>query len=149
MDYVPTTLRAPVDDDRNFILSTWLKSFRNSHFACMIPNDIYFKAHKALIMATLQESGVVVAVNPEDESQIFGYGVYTPNGGATLCHYIYVKESYRRLGIGTTLFRAMLADSDHSPDVPAIATHSTRALKDYGLREKWEIVYNPYMLGAS
>lgn len=148
VNYVPVTYREVRPDDESFIYSSWLKSFRaGSTWAAEIPGQIYFSNHKKVIARLLGEAGVVVAANPEATDQIFGYGVYQPTaGGVTVLHYVYVKHPYRRLGIGSDMVRVVRQISGHEQDLPMVATHIANAWDKF--RERWNVVYNPYVIGA-
>lgn len=148
INYVPVTYRDYREDDEGFLYNSWLRSFRDgSKWAEEIPGQIYFANHKQVIARLLQDSGIVIAANPESDDQIFGYGVYQPmSGGVTVLHYLYVKQPYRRLGIGTALTRVIKQLSAHDPELPMVASHVS-GMWDR-LRVKWNLVYNPYVIGA-
>lgn len=149
LQYVPAHFREPTADDVAFIYNSWLKSFRgNSAWAKDIPAQIFYDNHKRVLARILGESGVVVACNPESPEQIFGYGVYQPTSAhVAVVHFVYVKHPFRRLGIGRAIHQTALRLAEHDDSLPSVATHITSAWEV--LREKWNMVYNPYMIGAS
>ena len=149
INYVPVCYREFREDDEGFVYNSWLKSFRDgSPWADKIPAQIYFANHKKVLAKLLKESGVVIAANPECPDQIFGYGVYQPTAGnVTVLHYIYVKHSYRKLGVGADILRMIQRLSDHDMQLPMAATHITSGNWET-LRVKWNLIYNPYVLGA-
>lgn len=147
--YVPTHIRQGTIDDASFIYSSWLRSYRDhSSYADFIPKEIYYKCQARVIENLLKNCGVSIACNPEDNEQIFGYVVYSPsNIGVSIIHYIYVKHPYRRLGIATTLKEYVKHETCHDNALPLVATHETGMLKTT-FAEKWNIIFNPYLLGA-
>lgn len=148
VNYVPVTYREFSPTDESFIYSSWLKSFRaGSTWAADIPGQIFFANHKKVIERLLGEAGIVIAANPEATDQIFGYGIYSPtSGGVTVMHYLYVKHPYRRLGIGSDIVRVVRQVSGHDAELPMVASHIAGDWTK--VRERWNLVYNPYVLGA-
>lgn len=147
--YVPPVVyRQATAADQAFIYNSWLKSFRSmSSWAKAIPAAIYFGNHKLVVAKLLEDSGVLIAANPDDPEQIFGYAVYQPTAGrVAVLHWLYVKHPYRRLGIGTEIYRTVLRLADHNDELPVVGTHHT-SLWDV-LETKWSLVFNPYVMGA-
>ena len=135
-------LRTLIDDDLPFLFSSWLKSYRSSHFAEKITNTIYFSDQHKLIEKLIGDSKVVVACNGEDPSQVYGYIVGGEVDGISLLHFIYVKHTFRNMGIGKTLLDAV----GHESDKAAVYTHHTR-MSDK-LASKYNFVFHPYLLFA-
>lgn len=159
--HIPLTYRAAEENDYNFVLSTWLKSYRqNNESARHIKPQIYFANHKRFIDRILDDSQCIIACNPEEPTQIFGYGVFEEAADqVALVHCIYVKLTYRRLGIGTDLLYTMLGAAQHDHALPVVISHlPDRSLPRGGeerpssfweiLQPKWNLVYNPYLSGA-
>lgn len=143
--HVPVIYREFREDDEAFIFNSWLKSFQEgSRWASEIPPQIYFANHKKVVAQLLKDSGIVIAANPESTDQIFGYGVYQPStGGVTVLHYIYVKHPYRKLGIGRDVVQMIRRLSNHDDALPMVASHIGSSWD--AIREKWNLVYNPYV----
>jgi GNAT superfamily N-acetyltransferase len=101
------TLRNLRPDDYNFVLSSWLKSYRNSRFGKGFTNEVYYRSQTDAILGLLSTARVVVACDPTDERHVFGYAVgqESPDGAQFWLHYCYVKKFYRRLGIARQLVR--------------------------------------------
>jgi ribosomal protein S18 acetylase RimI-like enzyme len=131
-------IRSYLPEDTNFLYNSWLKSFRES-INC-IENEIFFKNHTKLLDKILKVSEVFIACNPEDEDQIFGYVVRQKLGEISIIHYIYVKHTYRRLGFGNMMMDLFKAGQD----IPHVTTHHTRMMDVVG--EKWNLVFDPYLL---
>ena len=107
----PIRLRPSVEEDLPFIYNSWLKSYRFSHFGEKITNTIYFTDHHKVLENLIKQSKVIVACNPEDPSQVYGYIVGGAREGVFLLHFLYVKHTFRNMGIGKTLLDAMGHDS--------------------------------------
>lgn len=101
------TIRTSEPQDYDFIISSWLKGYRHSPQTRDIRSTIYFKYQHKIVENLLDESFIFVACNPEDSDHIYGYLVgehYQKN--ADVIHWVYVKGPFRRMGIGTALFKA-------------------------------------------
>lgn len=114
----PFTFRDAEEGDTNFILSSWLKSFRDSEFAKEMSNAVYFAGHQRLVKDAIARSRIVVAVNPGDPRQIYGWICFEQKGDYQVLHYFYVKEIYRGFGLGTKLF-------NYIRKKPFVYTHRT------------------------
>lgn len=92
--------------DFNFIISSWLRSYRNSPFAKGLSNEKYYNQQPAVCMQLMNASTVLIACSPDEPKHILGYIVAqrAPNGAEGVwVHYCYVKELYRRMGVATEL----------------------------------------------
>lgn len=87
--------------ETGFVYKSWLGSYKNH--ADVIPYSMYRKLYQALLDRVIRRPGavVVLAVHPEHNDQIFGFACIERDS-ATL-HYIYVKENFRRSGIGADI----------------------------------------------
>jgi len=95
----PIIYRPPTPDDLTFIMSSWLKSYRNSDFANFLSNDVYYKSHAIVIQEILDRSNVAMIVDPQDPNHLYGYIVFENFKGSFVLHYIYIKYAYRNLGL--------------------------------------------------
>lgn len=152
-------IRAAVPDDVPFLSSTWKQQFKfESSWANRIRWPIFSAGHSKVIGRLLQRSLVLVACDPDEASEIFGYLVYEAEP-AKLLHFAYTKPAFRRAGI----FRSLLAETRFPADLAGVeVTHGTRswfsspALLDKatgatvrparpGLEDRFKgAVYNPY-----
>jgi ribosomal protein S18 acetylase RimI-like enzyme len=81
-----------------------------------------------------------MACNDEDPSQVYGYICAGNIDGIFVLHYIYVKHSFRNLGVGKSLLNAF----EHDVSNAAIYTHHTRIAER--LAAKYNFLYHPYVL---
>ena len=135
-------LRPLIDEDHAFLFNSFLKSYRFSPFAEKITNTIYFEDHHKLIERIIENSKVLVACNPSDPSQLYGYILAGEEEGVVVIHFVYVKHTFRNMGIGKTLLDAV----GHESDKAAVYTHHTR-MSDK-LASKYNFVFHPYLLFA-
>lgn len=141
MSTVFCVFRDANENDDGFIYNSWLKSyFDGGIWARHVPAQIFFDNHKKVVKTLLQNSRVIIACNPSDSSQIFGYSVIEKSYSAPTIHYMYVKLTYRRLGIARALMNEILEHYD--PSLPVTVSHMTRVLEE--IRENKSVIYNPY-----
>ena len=133
-------LRPLTEEDHPFLYNSWLKSYRFSLFAERITNTIYFEDHHKLIEKIINNSKTLIACNPSDPSQLYGYIVAGEEEGVLVVHFLYVKHTFRYMGIGKTLLDAV----GHSSDTASVYTHHTRMADK--LASKHNFVYHPYLL---
>lgn len=126
-------------------MDSWLKCHRSSPTHRQIPEEIYFQNQEAVIDALLGQSFVIVATNPDDDDHILGYCIAQPSaGGVCVVHWINVKQTYRRMGIGTVLLEEARTRCNASPEYPIVMTHISADYK--WLKRVWDLVYSPYLI---
>ena len=124
--------------DVNFILNSWQRSFKHSLKDCS--ESIYNAKHEKLIIKLLSKCQCLMAVNPEDLYQIYGWVCFDALKEIGIMHYMYVKHPYRKYGIGTQLFKMI----EHDKKYPCMVSHTTRHYKH--IKNKWNLTFNPYLL---
>lgn len=90
---------------RNFIKSTWLKSFflGRSAFCENISPDVFYNEHGDLVDKILDRASVLVAQSKDSPEVTVGYQIFElPN----IIHYSYVRHKFKRYGIAKALFEA-------------------------------------------
>lgn len=98
-------LRELLPDEQGFLYSTWLKSYKSSKDVGPLPNNLYWPVLSQTIKQILETPGtkVVVACNSEDPNQLFGYICSSWGAPEAVVHYLYVKPTFRKNGIGKAL----------------------------------------------
>lgn len=138
MSGINIKLRPPDLTDKNFIFNSWLKSYRKSEFAKAQCNAVYFDNYKKIVERILRKSLIIVACNPEDYMQVYGYIVYEElPGNNLLAHYIYVKFPYRKFGVATQLIAAVRKNAN-----PVLISHHTSIIDK--IAKDLPFVYDPY-----
>lgn len=102
MDSVKIIIRSAVPNDKNFILSTWLKGQRygNNQFN-EIPEEIYFVEHAKVINRIIFTPGVqiLVACAQNQPNWIVGFAVLSDES----IYWLHVKKDYRMRGVAKLL----------------------------------------------
>lgn len=132
-------LRHATIEDVSFIFNSWLKSFRTAPCSISIHNNIYYSEHHKLIERILRSFDVIIAADKEDPTHIYGFIVAGKVQDITTIHYLYVKHTFRRLGIA----KALLAHFEIPNNEPFFYTHETSVGKVLG--KKYLGVYHPYL----
>jgi hypothetical protein len=137
---LPLSIRDVEQGDINFIFNSWLQSFRSGLMPKKVDSTIYFSEHHKLIERILKRAPCLVAVNPDDPTQIYGYVAYEKIDGIFVLHYVYVKHPFRAMGVMRQLFKAI----DHDFKTAGLFTHNTLVFERLAL--KYDLVYHPYIL---
>lgn len=142
MSEVPHKIRVAAVEDVPFIFSSWLKSYRDAPAVRSVPNSIYYAEHHGIIESIINSPNLVslVACDPQDESQIFGYLIGENMGEGFVLHWVYVKYPFRRFGVARLLLNAA------RQAVPGWLQYS-HAGKSYDqLTRNKDYIYNPYII---
>lgn len=137
---LPVKLRPAIQEDVPFIFNAWLRSYRTSDFARNIDSKIYYSEQHNLIERLLQKSETLVIVSETDSTQIYGFICSTKTDGILTIHYLYVKHSFRKLGLA----RSLLQVAKHDPSIASVYTHETKTGKK--LSKIFNMFYHPYIL---
>lgn len=121
-----------------FIFNSWLENWRYSDECKRMSNDVYYRRFKAIIAELLTTSLIVIAFNPEDEDQVYGYICYKKIEDIFVLHYAYVKFTYRR----QKLFHRMLREVT-DPAGPMMCSFANK-FYDH-IRKKIIVTYDPYL----
>lgn len=138
---LPVRIRAFNEPDKNLILSSWLKSYRDAPEVVDVPNELYFSAQQMLIGYIASQADVMVACAHDNPDEILGWVCYQKGPQDSLVlHFVYVKKAFRCFGLGTKLMTA----AGWVPGSRVWASH--RTIKARGFLSKFGTTYNPYML---
>lgn len=146
--------RTATADDKDFVFSTWLKSYKySSYFAQRIKKYYFFKYHQKVLDAIWERetSHCLIACLKEDESVILGY-IVVERFEKPILHFIYVKSNFRNFGIAKSLI-----DESEIDLSLAFFTHwcFVKVLNDDGsyyfdndwfFRKFPNLTYNPYLI---
>jgi hypothetical protein len=112
---------------RPLCASSWLISYRiNGEHGCKTP-EAYFNRWVRVVDDALDTMTVLVAVNPEDHDQAFGWVAFRPSPAqpvSSLLGYLYVKSPFR--------------DTRKHPDPPRWGLKLLQAAWEHGLNEHVE-----------
>lgn len=109
-------LRAMREDDRHYVLSSWLRSYagRAREARDYASIDAFYADYAPVVRALLARSQVIVASLKENPDVIVGWAAVEDDA----LHYVLVKPRWRRLGVA----RWMLTDF---ASLPVAYTHRT------------------------
>lgn len=96
-------LRLAKPEDTNFIVNSYLKSYRGSPESRAISEESYYGLYKKRLEG--MAGAIVVATSQDDDDQILGYAI--GHGSDLIIHYVYVKYPFRGLGLAKVLLKAL------------------------------------------
>ena len=132
-------IRPATEGDISFIFSSWLKSYRESHFGSIIPTTIFYTEHHKVVERLLKGCQTFVACNDNDLNELYGFICAEQVDGIFVLHFVYVKHTFRMLGIGRQLLNAF----EHDPSKASMYTHHTKAAPT--LSKKYRMIHSPYL----
>lgn len=143
---LPHQIRGAVATDLGFLVKSWVQEHRHSPASKGVPDDLYFASQRKLVLALLRRAWSLVAVDPADADHLYGFVVFEL--APPRLHWVYVKEAYRRAGLGEALLRAAFGEalSLRQRILCSHASNMTRAL--CAPSERHRLVYCPYLLMA-
>lgn len=95
------SLRAMAPTDRNFVLSSWLRSYADQQRG--MNRRAFFKLYESVVVNLVGRSSVLIAGLDDVPDAILGWAAIDADD-RTL-HYVFVKPRWRKLGIATTLLK--------------------------------------------
>lgn len=137
---LPIAIREAQEGDIPFIFSSWLKSFRSGLMNKEVDNTIYFSEHHKLTERLLKRSTTLMAVSPDDPATIYGYICFEKIEGLFVLHYVYVKHTFRAMGVMRQLMKATGQDFKTA----GLFSHMTKIFERLSL--KYDLIYHPYIL---
>lgn len=145
---LPYQIRSAQPSDISFIYSSWLKSYKHgSELGKSTRTGVFFNSYREVLDAILQRSQTFVACLIDEPEVILGYLVHEPLADEPftvdpihILHYAFIKESFRRLGIGQMLL-------EHAKINPKLTyyTHKTILLDKFDGAFS-QMTYNPFLL---
>ncbi len=111
---MPVSFREWRDEDRAFVMDSWLRSYRSSKWAGITPNHLYFDVTRVCINQLLDRGAkILIAHAPTSEDAIIGFLCYEQlKNGEVAVHYCYVKDPYRRAGVASRLIARVYTDHE-------------------------------------
>jgi hypothetical protein len=126
----------PIDED--FIFSSWIQCLGNSRPYSGLDRNWFTTAQHALIEKLLKNSKILIACDPEDDDQIYGYMVYNPM--SNVLHWVYVKQLFRRAKVASRLlgkvFDGNVTASIQTPALSSLNGSFSITVRTYALCEK-------------
>jgi GNAT superfamily N-acetyltransferase len=143
----PVLFRAAEARDLGFIVDSWLESYHDGNPQMQAVRFAHYKhPMRRIVRRIITRSQVWVACDPEDDGFLYGFiaaecvGNSSPQGWATLVHYVYVLQTRRREGLAERLSQHALGK------LGALGwsqcTHMTRVAQ--GPVQRRRIDFNPF-----
>ncbi len=136
---LPIKIRPIMQLDIPFLMNAWLKSFRGAFFSKDIHPNTYYGNHHGLIGELLQTCTTYVACSDTDSSEIYGFICGEYESSTFVLHYIYVKHTFRNMGIA----RNLLAQFPVAADGISMYTHHNAIAHKQAAA--YHFLYNPYL----
>lgn len=130
------------ESDYHFVLSGWLESYKKHGFVFGMPRQRYYEHYRPHVMNIIRQSKVAFAVSVEDPSHLYGFIVYRLIGAAPVLSFVYVKHSFRKMGIGKALITHALNEGTILPRA-GFCTHMFKWLDEK--MKKYNLVYDPFL----
>lgn len=122
-------IREPQPGDVNLLLSTFLKGlYFGSRFYSLIDQECFFSAYEPFTKQLLLKSTIKVACLKDDPDVILGYSVFRGD----CISFLFVKKSYRKLGLARMLYPPGMVYCDHITDSGDV------------LRKRLKLRFNPF-----
>lgn len=118
------------DKHQNFILDSWLKSFKVTKLAKHSAREDYYPIQQAIIKAILRSATVKMATS---DGEFVGYVV----ADKSCLHYVYVKHALRRFGVASRLL-------DEFPSLECFSTFIDAHWKSHWLHHKRGLRFSYY-----
>ncbi len=139
------SIRAAEPGDMDFVGSTWRRSYDRAEYARAPSLLTYIASQRAAIDRALAAATVDVAYSVEHPEVILGWVAHAERA---VLHYLYVKDRYRRLGIGQALLEHALGSdtrevfcSHHWRGLPVASVLAAKA-QERGVR----LHFNPALI---
>lgn len=102
--------------DFNFIMATFLRGlyYGDSWFSLM-PKDVFMNVYKQIAEALINKHQVYIACLKEDRDVILGYSILSKD--ETTIHWVFVKQMWRKQGIGRSLIPQSVNCVTHLTDL--------------------------------
>ncbi len=131
-------IRPMQEDDKNFILSTFLRGlYHGNSWFSLIPKNIfmvhYHKVATALVESPNHEK--TIACLKDDPSVILGYAIHHQALDKIVLDYTFVKSSWRGIGIAKSIV----------PEGVSAITHLTKLGMSIWQKKAPNAVFNPFI----
>lgn len=138
---LPIRIRSLHKADIPFIKNAWMKSLRDNKPFSLMRTEDYYRHQSKICDEILQSADSIVACLDTDEDEILGFCVLEAYQKSMLLHFVFVKNCYRKFGIGTELLQQAKRESDPYPMIYTTRTHATGKISKYLPK-----TFNPYLL---
>ena len=137
---LPVSMRYSVPEDEPLIYSSWLRSYKQSPINKRIRAQQYYAGQKRVIERLLARSHVVVVCNPDDQSQVYSFGVVELEPEHMVLHWVQTKYTFKHFGFARRIIEQGLAQV---PSLKLYVSHlPVGGFYDH-LQNKYSAIYDP------
>lgn len=124
-EQLPCVIRNAEAGDEALIFDAWLQSYRQSEFAKVLGNHVYFTNHHKTITELLKRPGTVVRCIVQEDTnwQVLGWMCAEP--ASRVVHYAATKKTWREMGVARALLASFAIEHGWPPDSEIEFTHRT------------------------
>ena len=132
-------IRPMTEGDFNFVISSWLKSYKYSGTAVRRMIDrVYYDAYEPIVKSLIKRSDVYIACLRSDPDAIVGYLAIERVEDHDIIHYCNIRDIWQKMGIASYLIEAA------QPQNMTYFTHWTSPIQS--LIHKIPYVYQPFLI---
>lgn len=99
------TYRSWAEGESGFVYDSWLQSWRESKWAGVIPNNLFYGTTRTTIDELIGRGATVLVA--ELNGELLGFTVGEVKDGKTVHHYTYVKDPFLGRGLEERLLAAL------------------------------------------
>lgn len=103
---IPHVITPMREHDHDFVLNSWLMSYRRAPGSHHLPNGVYFRRMRRVAERILSHSDTKVARPLDWPEGVLGWLCAEQCDGVFAVHYGFVKVFYRKRGLGKALIDA-------------------------------------------
>ena len=129
-------IRDACHDDLPLVINSWVKA--HASFTRADGCVIRYVNHPAVVLDLVQRCSVIVAYDPDDPSEVFGWLCHELIQGELVIHYAFIKQVFRRHGIANGLYDRVATGRAFT------ATHGGFTFAE--LRARYHFELNPFLL---
>lgn len=128
--------RAFEDNDTAMVFDAWMLFAKGTPGFVNVPARILFPKYRSIVQNTLKQNKTTMAVNPEDDTHVFGFVSFREIETIPIISFAYIKEPFRGLGIEEELLNQAVGET-------TFLTHPIFWIKTYF--PKTSFIYNPFL----
>lgn len=102
--------RPPKPSDLNLVFDSYLRSWRGSKWAGVIPNHLYYETQRVVLEDLLRRGATLVLAYPDPDPEvdtILGWACGEEKSGVCVLHYVYVKDPFLALPVLPALLASL------------------------------------------
>jgi ribosomal protein S18 acetylase RimI-like enzyme len=137
-------LRDAQPDDLAFCIDAWARESALAPWATGVPPQLFAQYQRRLIARVMQGAQTTVACSPVTPVHAYGFVSSGPDyRGHPVVHWVYVKGTFRDLGIG----RALLEHAMHGRIGGWMSFASNRSIAHRAMStlSRYSLTYNPFL----